>query len=243
LEPLFKIFHTPSELAEAFAAELIRGINDTINKGFPFMLAVSGGNTPKLLFSILAEKYSLAVNWDNVHFFWVDERCVPPVNTQSNYGMTKQILFDKINIPERNIHRMRGEDDPVEEAARYTLEILSRARSKKRLPVFDHIILGMGEDGHTASIFPGNLELVESEEICKTSVHPISGQRRITLTGKVINNADFITFMVTGQNKSRIIEEIFNKNPQYVNYPASYIIPSHGTVRWLLDDAAGELIG
>jgi 6-phosphogluconolactonase len=182
LKPLFKIFHTPSELAEAFAAELTGSINDTIKKGSPFMLAVSGGNTPKLLYSILAEKYSLAVNWKNVHFFWVDERCVPPVNTQSNYGMTKQILFDKINIPERNIHRIRGEDDAAEEAARYTLEILSHTRSKKRLPVFDHIILGMGEDGHTASIFPGNLALVESEKICETAVNPISGQKRITMT-------------------------------------------------------------
>jgi 6-phosphogluconolactonase len=239
---VFNIFHTPSELAEAFAAELTGSINNTINKGSPFMLAVSGGNTPKLLFSILAEKYSQSVNWENVHFFWVDERCVPPVNNQSNYGMTKQILFDKINIPERNIHRMRGEDVPEIEAERYALEILSHVRSKSRLPAFDHIILGMGEDGHTASIFPGNLALVESEKICETAVHPISGQKRITMTGKVINNADFITFLVTGQNKSRIIEEIFNKNPQYVNYPASYIVPSHGTVRWLLDDAAGELI-
>ena len=239
---LYKIFRTPSELAEAFAKELAEKINVVGKSGLPFTLAVSGGNTPRLLFSILAEKYCTSVDWGTVHFFWVDERCVPPDDPESNYGMTKQILLDKINIPSCNIHRIRGEDDPVKETERYSHEILMQIRTKDMLPVFDLIILGIGDDGHTASIFQDNLNLIDSEKICEVAVHPVSGQKRITLTGKVINNADFVTFLATGQNKARIIEEIYKKKAQYMNYPATSIAPLHGGINWLLDEKAGELI-
>jgi 6-phosphogluconolactonase len=242
LGALFKIFHTPLELAEAFAAELAGRINAAEDKGSSFSIAISGGNTPRMLFTILAEKYSSSVNWHNVRLFWVDERCVSPGNPESNYGMTKLILLDNINIPENNIHRIKGEDDPVKEADRYAQEIHISVRSKDLFPVFDLVVLGMGDDGHTASIFPGNLNLMDSEKICEVAIHPLSGQKRITLTGKVINNADFVAFLVTGQNKARIIEEIYKKKPQNMNYPASFISPSHGIVEWFIDDKAGELI-
>ena len=239
---LYKIFHTPSELAEAFAKELADKINVAGKSGLPFTLAVSGGNTPRLLFSILAEKYCSSINWNTVHFFWADERCVSPDDPESNYGMTKQILLDKINIPSGNIHRIRGEDDPVKEAKRYSHEVLMKTRTKDMLPVFDLVILGIGDDGHTASIFPSNLDLIDSEKICEMAVHPLSGQKRITLTGKVINNADFIAFLATGQNKAQIIEEIFNKKAQYMNYPATFVSSSHGVISWYLDGKAGGLI-
>jgi 6-phosphogluconolactonase len=242
MEALFKIYHTPSEIAEAFAAELAGKINATENKGSAFSLAISGGNTPRMLFTVLAEKYFSSINWRNVQLFWVDERCVPPENSESNYGMTKQVLLDKINIPENNIHRIKGEDDPVKEAERYAKEILLNVRTKEIFPVFDLVILGIGDDGHTASIFPGNQNLINSEKICEVAVHPLSGQKRITLTGKVINNADFVAFLATGQNKARIIEEIYKKKPQYMNYPASNVSPSHGIVEWFVDDKAGKLI-
>jgi 6-phosphogluconolactonase len=242
LKASFKIFHTPSDLAEAFAADLAGRINNSSKQGAQFSLAVSGGNTPKLLFSILAEKYCFSIDWRQVHFFWVDERCVSPGDPESNYGMTKQILLDYISIPESNVHRMRGEDDPIKETGRYAREILMHVKSKHKLPVFDLITLGMGDDGHTASIFPGNLNLIDSEKVCEVSVHPVSGQKRITLTGKVINNADAVTFLASGQKKAPIIDEIYKKKPQYMNYPASFISPAHGTVEWFLDDEAGELI-
>ncbi|MGD0341077.1 MAG: 6-phosphogluconolactonase [Bacteroidales bacterium] len=242
LEPLFNIFYTPSELAEAFAAELAGRINNKAKDGKQFTLALSGGNTPKLLLSLLAEKYNSLVRWENVHFFWVDERCVSPVDFESNFGMTKSILLDEIDIPESNIHRIRGEDDPVKEATRYAQEIVMQVRSEDHLPAFDQVVLGMGDDGHTASIFPGHLNLFDSEKICEPAVHPISGQHRITLTGKVINNADFITFLATGQNKAGIIEKIYKKKAEYVNYPASYIVPSRGHITWYIDEKAGELI-
>jgi 6-phosphogluconolactonase len=242
LEALFKIFSTPSELAEAFAEELTGRINIAGKSGLPFTLAISGGNTPRLLFSILAEKYCSSVNWGNVQFFWVDERCVSPVDPESNFGMTKSIFFDKIKIPGSNIHRINGEDDPVREAERYAQEILIYVRSVDQLPAFDQIILGMGDDGHTASIFPDNLDLLSSKNICEMSVHPLTGKHRITMTGKVINNADSIAFLATGQKKAKIIEEIYKKEAQYLNYPASYVVPSRGVITWFIDEKAGELI-
>ena len=242
METFYKIFHTPSELAEALAGELAEKVSIAEKTGSPFKIAVSGGNTPKLLFSVLAEKYRSSVNWYTVHFFWVDERCVSPDDPESNYGMTKQILLDKINIPDSNIHRMRGEDEPVIEADRYAHEILKQVGAKNMLPVFDLVILGIGEDGHTASIFPGNLDLIFSDKICEVAVHPSSGQKRITLTGKVINNADYVAFLATGQNKALIIEDIFKKKAQYMNYPASFIVPLGGAITWFIDDEAGVLI-
>ncbi len=242
MEALFRIFPTPSELAEAFAEELAGRINNAGKSGLSFTLAVSGGSTPRLLFSVLAEKYCSSVNWGNVKFFWVDERCVSPFDPESNFGMTKSILLDKIKIPGSNIHRIKGEDDPVKEAERYAQEILLHVRSEDQLPAFNQVILGVGDDGHTASIFPGNLDLLRSEKICEASVHPLTGQYRITLTGKVINNADFVSFLATGQNKTRIIEDIYKKKAQYMNYPASFIVPTHGVVTWYIDEKAGELI-
>lgn len=242
MRTLFKIFQTPSELAEDFAAELAGSIRIASEQGAQFNLAVSGGNTPKLLFSILAEKYCSSIHWSHVHLFWVDERCVPPGDPESNYGMTKQILLDHISIPERNVHRMRGEDDPEKEAGRYSGELQVHVKSKNKLPEFDLMILGMGDDGHTASIFPGSPDLFKSDKICDVTVHPASGQKRITLTGKVINNSDSVAFLVTGRKKAGIIEDIYKKKPQYMNYPASSVSLSHGPVIWFLDEEAAGLI-
>ena len=141
----------------------------------------------------MANSSSDLVSWERVHFFWVDERCVPPEDPESNFGVAKSLLLDKIKIPSKNIHRIMGEMDPSEEAIRYSAEIAGSTVTKGRLPAFDLIILGLGEDGHTASIFRGNNKLFFSEKICETTVHPVSHQKRITITGAVINNADNIS--------------------------------------------------
>ena len=239
VDRIIKIFPTPLELAEAFALDLINHIRETEKSHKPVTIAISGGSTPVMLFSVLAGKFATPVFWKDVHFFWVDERCVPPDDPDSNYGMSCRYLLDKIDIPDTNIHRIRGEEDPETEAARYSEEIIRYTRSLNNLPVFDHIILGMGEDGHTASIFPGNQELLYSEKVYDAAIHPVSGRKRITITGKVINNADYITFLITGQSKAWIIEQIIKKKAKF---PASFIIPGHGRITWLLDEKAGEFI-
>lgn len=242
LDRSFRIFPTPIELAEAFAIDLVNLIKEAENNKSPVMVALSGGNTPKLLFSVLADKYAKSVNWSYIHFFWGDERCVPPDDPESNYGMTSSLLLNKIIIPENNIHRIRGENDPEKEALRYSEEIMNNTRSIDELPMFDLIILGLGDDGHTASIFPENIELLDSGRVCEVAVHPVSGQKRVTITGKVINNADAITFLVTGHPKAHIVEGIFKNRKTAACFPAFHVNSSHGKVLWLLDKNAGEFV-
>lgn len=240
MEPEIEIFPTPLILAEEFALKLLSLVDDSVKQNETFTIALSGGSTPELLFDLLGEKYAGKVSWENVHFFWGDERCVPPDNSESNYGMAYKKMLARIKIPASNIHRIKGEDNPEHEAIRYSEEISSNVNEKNKLPSFDLIILGLGEDGHTASIFPGNPELLVSGKICEVAVHPTTKQKRITLTGKVLNNAAKVFFLVTGTKKAGIIVDIFKRNPVSYDYPASYINPLHGVVMWYLDDAAAS---
>jgi 6-phosphogluconolactonase len=240
LEKSVRIFPSPFELAKEFAEELIQMINESAKKKKTFSIALSGGSTPEILFSQISEKFAGSVPWEHVSFFWGDERCVPPDNIDSNFGMAKKNLLGNIKIPSVNIHRIKGEDDPEKEALRYSEEILTFAGIRDGIPSFDLILLGLGEDGHTASIFPGHLDLFNSDKICEVAVHPVTRQKRITLTGRVINNADSVTFLVTGKRKVKIVEEIFKKSPSSLNYPASYIVPVYGRLSWFLDEEAGR---
>lgn len=203
-----------------------------------FNCALSGGSTPKLLFDYLAQKYPEPYHWEHIHLYWGDERCVPPSHAESNYLMTKEALLDKVQIPAGNIHRVRGEDDPAKEAKRYADVLTQRLPEHNFAPVFDLVILGMGTDGHTASIFPHQMELLQSEEICAVATHPESGQQRVTLTGKVINHAKEVIFLVTGANKKEKIHEILHQTGNWESYPASHIAPEDGELVWFVDDAA-----
>jgi 6-phosphogluconolactonase len=235
------VFPSPEELAERIALDLERMINRSLNEGKYFTLALSGGNTPKFLFPVIASRLNDSVSWEKVHIFWVDERCVPPDDPESNYGMAKQLLLDRINIPPENIHRIIGEALPPEEAIRYSTEINLYTSSGRNLPVFDLILLGLGDDGHTASIFPGNEWLFCSEKICETATHPISRQKRVTITGSVINNAMNIIFIVTGQAKSKVVSAILERK-KGVSYPAAKVSPVKGVLKWYLDQEAAGLI-
>lgn len=237
-----KIFQTPYDLAEKFAEEMVGMIKESNEKGMPFAVALSGGSTPELLFSLIGDHYAKSVSWQNVHLFWGDERCVAPDNAESNFGMTKRRLIDKIEIPSYNIHRIKGEENPVNEAVRYSDEILSFSQKRNGLPLFDLFILGLGDDGHTASIFPGNLELLNSEKICDVALHPVTNQKRITITGRVINNASRVVFLVTGKKKSEIVEKIINNRAEALSFPASYIVPADGMLTWYVDKESASLL-
>lgn len=242
LDKIVKIFPSPNELAMNFAEKMASMIARSSKNAEPFTIVLSGGTTPELLFKVLSENFAESVPWKFVHFFWGDERCVPPDNDESNYGMAQRKFLSRIEIPSGNIHRIRGEDDPENEAARYSIEILSSVRNRDRLPLFDLVILGLGEDGHTASIFPGHSELFDSDKICEVALHPVTGQKRITLTGRVINNADNVTFLVTGKTKAEIVENMFKKDSSVINFPASFIVPVYGKLNWYIDHDAGILI-
>ena len=237
-----RIFRTPYELAENVAGEMVHMIKDAADRSVPLSVSLSGGSTPELLFSILGDHFSKSAPWQFVHFFWGDERCVPPVSPDSNFGMAFRTLFKKIQIPQGNIHRIYGEHNPVKEALRYS-ELISQFTSERDgFPVFDLILLGMGEDGHTASVFPDRTELFNSEKICEVVVHPVSQQKRITITGRVINNAENVRLLVTGKNKAEIIKRILKKEKGGLNLPASLVVPVNGNLQWILDAEAGSLL-
>ena len=242
MDKIIKIFPSPYELAERFAEEMVGMIKESANKKKIFTVALSGGSTPELLFTILSENFARSVSWKNVHIFWGDERCVPSDNAESNFGMAWRKFLSKIEIPSLNIHRIHGEDDPEKEASRYSEEISLHTGKRDGMPLFDLVLLGLGEDGHTASIFPGHPELFYSDKICEVTIHPVTKQKRISLTGKVINNAEAVTFLVTGKKKEKIVKNIFKKDPSASNYPASYIVPVYGRLDWFIDKEAGKLL-
>jgi 6-phosphogluconolactonase len=242
MNPEIKKFKTPLEVAENLAARIFSVVEENLSQGNYTFIAISGGNTPKTLFSVLAEEYKDRLDWVKTHFFWVDERCVPPEDQESNYGMTKKFLFDKIEIPDENIHRIKGENIPEKEAARYSAELDEYIKYKNKLPNFDLIVLGIGTDGHTASIFPNQLQLLNSEDVCALGIHPQSGQKRVTLTGRVINNADNVFFMITGEDKAKVVSDIVRKNKGFERYPAGNINPFQGKYEWFLDSSASSLL-
>jgi len=230
------IYDSPEKLATGFANQLMSWIQDS--SGENYHLAISGGKTPNLMFNDLADKYANSLLWQKIHVWWVDERMVPPTNPESNFGVAQKLLFPKISIPEENIHRIKGENNPKMEALSYSEQIKSHMRQKDEWPVFDLILLGMGDDGHTASIFPNQLNLLKSDQVCAVATHPFSGQKRVTLTGEVINSASKICFLVTGKEKANRLEEIVNRSSKASLLPAFYI----KSARWYVDADAASLI-
>lgn len=234
------VLKSAEELA-VFAAELLISKISQIPEGNFYSIALSGGSTPKIVFNHLASHYSDNINWKKVRFFWGDERCVPPNDEQSNFKMAHTSLLSKLKIPEENIFRVHGESIPGEEAIRYSKIVKENVTLLNGLPIFDMIFLGLGEDGHTASIFPHEIGLFNSPNFAEAATNIVSGQRRITLTGSVINNARDVVFLVSGKGKEKIISSILHDDDKE-NFPASLVKPLNGNLTWLLDaDAAKSL--
>lgn len=207
-----------------------------------FHLAVSGGSTPKLLFQILADNFEKDIPWEKVKLYWVDERCVPPTHAESNYRMTFDALLYKGFLPEENIMRMKGENKPEDEALRYEQVLVAQLPQADAYPQFDLILLGMGDDGHTASIFPHQMQLLDTEQSVAVGTHPQSGQKRITLTGKTIHKAQQVAFLITGDTKASILKEIVLQEQTAEKYPAAHISSADGQVHFYLDKAAASLL-
>lgn len=236
MSSIVRISQTPLLVAKNAADDLAT----SVQRGETFHVALSGGSTPKMLFDYLAQHYRESIPWGDVHLWWGDERCVPPDHEESNYLMTKESLLKGVILPPENVHRIRGEASPVEEANRYAAEMTREIPLKNNIPVFDLVYLGLGTDGHTASIFPDRMELLTSTALTAVASHPESGQNRISLTGPVLNNARNVAFLVTGASKAERVSEIFEKKDGSESYPASYIDPTHGDLAWYLDRAAAK---
>jgi len=242
LTPPFKTFPSPEKLAVHLAEEFKQLSNSSGGHQEKIHIALSGGSTPKILFRLLAQPPCRnKINWERLHIYWGDERCVPPDHPESNYGMTRQNLLQYIEIPKSNIHRIKGELAPVEAANLYSTEIQQNVPpGEDGFLRFDLILLGMGEDGHTASLFPGSGVLRIKDKICAVAVHPVSGQKRVTLTLPVINHAKKVAFMVAGETKRIVVSEIFSRAAGFDNYPAAHVSPVQGELIWLLDRATAK---
>ncbi|MEO0897367.1 MAG: 6-phosphogluconolactonase [Bacteroidota bacterium] len=238
MKPNIHISSTKDSLARDFANWMLE---DVLSTEGMYHIALSGGSTPKLLFDILAVDYKDKFPWNRIHLWWGDERMVGPDDPESNYGMTNLRLISGIDIPSTHIHRVRGEDKPEEEVIRYGREIQGFLESENGQPVFQLMMLGMGGDGHTASIFPNHLEYLDVEDPTLLARHPDSGQLRVSLSGKTINQSRKIAFLVAGDSKKEKVKAILKKE-HAESYPAFYIRGNGHNVFWFLDEeAASEL--
>lgn len=215
-------YNDSKEALRAVTDELIRLMKQ---KGSVyFNLALSGGETAKQMFSLWAEEYKNRIDWNILRFFWVDERCVPPTDKDSNFGHANRLLFQPLHIPEDHIHRIRGEEEPGAEAVRYSQEVKEFLPRYNQLPYLDCIILGVGNDAHTASIFPDTLPLLTDTRTYAVSQHPETRQFRITMTGPIILNSSPLLIPVLGTGKAEVIKEIKKGYSETNATPAAYIL-------------------
>lgn len=234
------VYETPFDTARAVAEIILAKAKEKHKLSLPLNIAISGGNTPKILFTILAADFSESIPWNIIRLFWVDERCVPPTHSESNFGMTYESLLKHLPIHDSNIFRIEGENNPENEVERYQKVLNKELPKGNELPQFDLILLGMGDDGHTASIFPNNLELLRAPETVAIGIHPTTNQKRITLTGNTIIQADEIVFLITGDTKSDVLREIIHCESMSERYPTAFVNTNAKNVKFYIDKAAAS---
>ena len=209
-------------------------------------IAISGGSTPKATFQLLAdpnEPWRNRMPWDRLDLYWVDERAVPPDNAESNYRMTREALLDHVPLKPKQIHRMQGELEPEAAAARYEAELRNSFRLEgAEMPRFDVVQLGMGPDGHTASLFPHTAALHELGRLATANHLERMNTWRITLTAPVINHADHVFFLIGGADKAMILNQVFQGPRDPERLPSQLIVPAGGILTLLLDRAAATLL-
>lgn len=189
-----------------------------------FHLALSGGNTAKQMFNLWTKEYATEIDWNKLRFYWVDERCVPPTDEESNYLHANQLLFAPLNIEPTHIFRIRGEYPPLEESVYYSNLTKKQLPKQNGMPHFDAIILGIGTDAHTASIFPNNLALLNDDRLYTVSRHPVSDQYRVTMTGTFILNHTPLFIPVFGSDKKDMINKLKRAFFEEDMTPAAYIL-------------------
>lgn len=243
MKPVVHVFENLDKMAEFIILKLIQKTIRTKIDNRQTYIALSGGNTPKTLFRKLSSQtYKDKVNWLDIHLFWADERCVAPHDQQSNYKMVYDNLLRYISIPDANVHRIKGEEEPEAACQNYAAQIRSIVPLAENFPRFDWIFLGIGDDGHTASLFPNAKTLKEVNRICVVAEHPVTSQKRVSLTLPVLNNSRIVTFMVSGKSKRKVIRKLVCKQEDYRQYPAALVQPHQGILEWCLDKAVATEI-
>lgn len=234
-----RIFRNAEDLSDAAACMFMNVALEAVKDHGWCAVALSGGSTPKRLYSMLAEPDRVKrIPWERVHLFWGDERCVPPNDPESNYGMVQKALLRKISIPATNVHRVRGEIRPEQAATEYDALVRGFfSLAGNELPRFDLVLLGLGEDGHTASLFPGSHALDESEHLAIAAYVERLAAYRISLTLPVINHAAVIAFLVADERKRAIVSRVVRHPDESGELPAQRVRPVGGKLLWFLDEA------
>jgi 6-phosphogluconolactonase len=235
-----RVFPNIEALSEAALAEILRILTDAVATRERFSIALAGGHTPAKLYSLWAEKYKAQTPWDRVHLFFGDERFVPEDDLLSNYRMARETLIAQVPIPAENVHPMLTDFPSAEKAAEaYEVE-LRKFFGEGALPAFDVQLLGLGVEGHTASLFPGSPALEEQQNWVAAVTVPAEPPQRLTLTPVVLNQGRNTFFLVAGDNKREILAALRNESaPETSQYPAARIRPA-GRVVWYLDQAAAD---
>ena len=229
------------KLVAATTERIADCMEQAIQKNGLCNMALSGGKTPGGIFSLLASNpYRDRLDWSRLHIFWGDERMVPPEHQDSNFRLVQETLLDHIKMPDENVHRMRGEIAP-EEAAKEYAELL-HDHFKGSLPCFDLMLLGLGEDGHTASLFPETDAVEECEKHAVAVFVPKLDAWRVTLTLPVLNAARKILFLVSGKSKSKMVQRIMSNKQPAKEIPATMVNPQNGEIHWMMDSEAMVLI-
>lgn len=238
----------PAELAGAAAGVFTAAARNAVEGRGVFTVALSGGSTPLGLFHALSsDEFRDRVPWSGVHLFWGDERCVPPDDRESNFRGAKENLIDRVDVPEGNVHRIKGELQPAKAAAAYESEVLDFFRERKlplsgdtlRVPVLDMVILGLGTDGHTLSLFPGTRALAEEKRLVVDNYVEGLGAWRVTMTLVLVNRAAEVVFLVSGKEKAGALVRAFSAAEEgAAGPPASRVRPPGGRMRWIVDAAA-----
>ncbi len=237
--PKIHVSATADESARQ-AAELVAALSErAVRDRGRFAIALSGGSTPRRLHAVLAsEEYRGCISWPYWRVFWGDERAVRPDHDESNYRMARETLLDHVPLSQAHVHRIPTEFDPARAATEYEQTI--RQALYAETPVFDLILLGMGDDGHTASLFPGSEALQEGRRLVAADLVPRLGTRRITFTLPLINRAAAVAFLVEGERKANMARRILQPDPADEPLPASLVRPANGELHWFLDSAAAE---
>ena len=245
MKPEIKVATNVSALAQEAARRLATLAEEAVQARGVFTVALSGGSTPRALYSVLADDpaFRTRLPWNNIHYFWGDERFVPPDHPDSNFGMASEVLLSSVPVPPQNIHRVHTElGDPEKTAEDYEAELRNFFSTPEgQFPRFDLILLGLGPDGHTASLFPDSPALNEQAKLVVANWVEKFQSYRITMTFPVLNNGSMVMFLVAGQEKAEVVRAVLGGSADKP-FPAQLIRPSNGELVWLIDQAAASLI-
>jgi len=234
-----RVFPDAQTLARA-VADLFVAIGRSSAEGGAFRVALSGGNTPRAAYELLAQNpLRREMPWSDTFVYFGDERCVPPDDERSNYRMARRAFLDAVGIPDANVHRIRGEADPGQAANEYA-SILRADMGES--PHFDLVLLGLGPDGHTASLFPGSPPETDDPALVRAVYAQSQAMWRVTITPRVINLARNVVFVVAGAEKEQILAAVYRGPADPVKYPAQIVHPISGELIWLVDEAAAAML-